>query len=89
MAEKVSAAMVKPLLCFIPTRMSSAASMDSITMARALASFEEEVFVYAHINNPSSVQQLYTRVKLCTPCACERAAAALATSYGVNPAGNC
>ena len=32
--------------------------------------FEESV--YTHIN--PSVQQLYTRVKLCTPCACERAA---------------
>ena len=28
--------------------------------------------VYTHYN--SSVQQLYTRVILCTPCACERAA---------------
>ena len=59
-AKSVSAAMVYPVLCFIPTRVSLPASMDSIAMTRLRPS--KKNFVYAHIN--PSVQQLYTRVKL-------------------------
>ena len=62
MAQKVSAAMVEPALCFIPTRMSLPASMDSITMARLRPSKKKlctQLFNF-------SVQQLYTRVTVYT-----------------------
>ena len=68
-AKNVSAAMVYPVLCFIPTRVSLPASMDSIVMTRLRPSKKK---LCTQLIN-SSVQQLYTRVNLCTPCACERA----------------
>ena len=69
-AEMVSAAMIEPVLSFIPHQ-GELACQHGLHHDDALASFEG--FVYA-ASNSNVQQQLYTRVKLCTPCACERAA---------------
>ena len=61
-AKNVSAAMVYPVLCFIPTRVSLPASMDSIAMTRLRPSKKN---LCTQLIN-SSVQQLYTRVTVYT-----------------------